>query len=192
VELLTALGRTLGFSFAAGINLYATVAILGLASRFGWADLPVQYRVFDNDWIIGAALALYTVEFFADKIPWVDSVWDAMHSFIRPAGGALIAATSIGDASPTVQGLAALAGAGLAASTHFTKAGTRAIANTSPEPFSNWILSLSEDGFVIALAVLALKYPLVAAIVVLAGLAIIIVLASWLIRGIGPRIRHAP
>ena len=192
MELLTALGRTLGFSFAAGINLYATVAILGLASRFGWADLPVQYRVFDNDWVIGAALALYTVEFFADKIPWVDSVWDAMHSFIRPAGGALIAAASIGDASPTVQALAALAGAGLAASTHFTKAGTRAIANTSPEPFSNWILSLSEDGFVIALAVLALKYPLIAAIVVLAGLAIIIVLASWLIRGIGSRIRHAP
>ena len=86
-----------------------------------------------------------------------------------------------------MQGLAALAGAGLAASTHFTKAGTRAIANTSPEPFSNWILSLSEDGFVIALAVLALKYPLIAAVVVLAGLAIIIVLASWLIRAIGRR-----
>ena len=190
MELLAALGRTLGFSFAAGINLYATIAILGLASRFGWADLPAQYRVFDNNWIIGAAIALYVVEFFADKIPWVDSIWDAMHSFIRPAGGALIAAVSIGNAPPAVQGLAALAGAGLAASTHFTKAGTRAIANTSPEPFSNWILSLSEDGFVIALAVLALKYPLIAAVVVLAGLAIIIVLASWLIRGIGRRVRR--
>jgi hypothetical protein len=115
-----------------------------------------------------------------------------MHSFIRPAGGALIAAASIGDAPPAVQGLAALAGAGLAASTHFTKAGTRAIANTSPEPFSNWILSLSEDGFVIVLAVLALEYPLIAAIVVLAGLAIIMVLASWLIRGFGRRLRRAP
>ena len=87
---------------------------------------------------------------------------------------------------------AALAGAGLAANIHFTKAGTRAIANTSPEPFSNWILSLSEDGFVIALAVLALTYPLIAAVVVLAGLAVIIVLASWLIRGIGRRVRRAP
>ena len=191
MELLTALGRTLGFSFAAGLNLYATVAILGLASRFGWADLPVQYRAFDNNWIIGAAIALYVVEFFADKIPWVDSVWDAVHSFIRPAGGALIAMASIGAAPPAVQGLAALAGAGLAASSHFTKAGTRAIANTSPEPISNWILSLSEDGFVIALAVLALKYPLIAAVVVLVGLAIITVLASWLIRGIGRRFRRA-
>ena len=80
MDMLSSLGRTMGFSFAAGINLYATVAILGLASRFGWVALPPQYQVFDNNWIIGGALALYVVEFVADKIPWVDSVWDAVHT----------------------------------------------------------------------------------------------------------------
>jgi hypothetical protein len=83
-NLIIALGRTLGFSFAAGINLYATVAILGLATRFGWVDLPPQYRVFDNNSIIGAAIVLYLVEFVADKIPWVDSFWDAIHTVVRP------------------------------------------------------------------------------------------------------------
>ena len=78
MEILTSLGRTMGFSFAAGLNLYATVAILGLASRYGWVALPPQYQVFDNNWIIGAALVLYVIEFVADKIPWVDSVWDAV------------------------------------------------------------------------------------------------------------------
>ena len=84
VEVLTTLGRTMGFSFAAGINLYATVAILGLASRFDWVALPPQFAVFDNDIVIVTALALYVIEFVADKIPWVDSVWDAMHTVIRP------------------------------------------------------------------------------------------------------------
>ena len=103
IEILAGLGRTLGFSFAAGINLYATVAILGLASRYGWVSLPEQYRVFDNDLIIGAALVLYVIEFFADKIPWVDSVWDAVHTVIRPVGGALIAVGTLGDASPAMK-----------------------------------------------------------------------------------------
>jgi hypothetical protein len=191
VELLAGLGRTLGFSFAAGINLYATVAILGLTSRFGWVDLPEQFRVFDNDWIIGVAVALYVVEFFADKIPWVDSIWDAGHTLIRPIGGALIAVASIGDATPTTQAAVALAGGALAASSHFTKAGTRAIANTSPEPFSNWILSLLEDGFVVALGVLALLYPLAAAIVVLTCLAFIAIFAYWLVGALRRRFRSA-
>ena len=95
----------MGFSFAAGINLYATVAILGLASRYGWVALPEQYRVFDNDWIIGAALVMYAVEFIADKIPWFDSVWDAVHTAIRPLGGALIAIGTLGDASPEMKTL---------------------------------------------------------------------------------------
>src|SRR5687767_3763819 len=114
IEALAALGRTLGFSFAAGINLYATVAILGLASRYGWVSLPEQYRVFDNDLIIGAAIVMYVIEFFADKIPWVDSVWDAVHTVIRPIGGAVIAIATLGDASPTVEGLVALLGGTLA------------------------------------------------------------------------------
>jgi hypothetical protein len=189
VELLTSLGRTLGFSFAAGINLYATVAMLGLASRFGWVDLPPQYDVFDSNWIIGAAAALYIVEFFADKIPWVDSLWDAVHTVIRPIGGALIAVASIGSATPSTQAIVALAGAALAASSHLTKAGTRAIANTSPEPFSNWILSLLEDGFVVALGVLALRYPLAAAVVVLVCLTLIVVFAYWLIGALRRRLR---
>src|SRR6185503_1000445 len=118
IEALSGLGRTLGFSFAAGINLYATVAILGLASRCGWVDLPPQYRVFDHDWIIGVAAALYVVEFFADKLPWIDSLWDAVHTVIRPIGGALIAVASIGSATPATQAIVALAGGALAASSH--------------------------------------------------------------------------
>jgi len=191
VDALSGFGRTLGFSFAAGVNLYATVAILGFAARYGWVDLPPQYQVFDNNWIIGAALILFVVEFFADKIPWVDSVWDAIHTIIRPIGGALIAVASIGHAPPATQTLVALVGAALAASTHLTKAGTRAVANTSPEPFSNWILSVSEDGFAIGLGLLALKYPLAAAIVVLVCLALIVVFAHWLIRAVRRRFRGA-
>jgi hypothetical protein len=182
MDLLASLGRMLGFSFAAGINLYATTAILGLATHFHWVDLPPQYAVFDNGWLIGAALALYCVEFAADKIPWVDSMWDAVHTVIRPLGGALIAVAAMGQVPHETQAFIALAGAALAASTHLTKAGTRAIANTSPEPFSNWILSLSEDGFVVALGVLALKYPLAAAVVVIVLLAAMAVLAGWLVQ----------
>ena len=184
VPLLSALGRTLGFSFAAGINLYATVAILGLAARYGWVDLPQQYQVFDNNWIIGGALGLYAVEFVADKIPWVDSVWDAVHTVIRPIGGAAIAVASLGQASPEMKVMIGLVGAALATSTHLTKAGTRAVVNTSPEPFSNWALSFSEDGFAIALGVLALKYPVAAAVVVVVSLALMVIFASFLLRAV--------
>ena len=182
MDLLSSLGRTMGFSFAAGINLYATVAILGLASRFGWVALPPQYQVFDNSWIIGGAIALYLVEFVADKIPWVDSVWDAVHSVVRPIGGAAIAVATLGDASPTVQTLVGLVGGALAASTHFSKAGTRVIANASPEPFTNWALSLGEDTFVVGLGLLALKYPAAAAVVVLVCLAVIVSFSVWIVR----------
>ena len=187
VEALAGLGRTLGFSFAAGINLYATVAILGLASRYGWVSLPPQYRVFDNDIIIGAAIVLYVVEFVADKIPWVDSLWDGVHTVIRPVGGALIAIGTLGEASPTVETLVGLLGGTLAAGTHFTKAGTRAVANTSPEPFSNWILSISEDVFVVSLGFIALKYPLIAAIIVLVGVVLMLIFATWIIRAVKRR-----
>ena len=181
-DFVSSLGRTLGLSFAAGINLYATVAILGLVTRFGWVDLPAQYRVFDNNWIIGIAIALYVVEFVADKIPWVDSLWDAIHTIIRPIGGALIAVASIGQAQPTFQVMAALAGALVATSTHAAKAGTRVVANTSPEPFSNWALSVAEDGLVITVGLLALSHPFAAAIIVIAALGVIIFTVSWLVR----------
>src|SRR6186713_452659 len=149
----------MGFSFAAGINLYATVAILGLASRFDWVALPPQFKVFDNDIVIGAAIVMYVIEFFADKIPWVDSAWDAVHTVIRPVGGALIAVAALGQASPTVEGLVALLGGTIAAGTHLTKAGTRAVANTSPEPFSNWALSFAEDIVAVGLTWVAVRHP---------------------------------
>ncbi len=190
VDILATLGRTMGFSFAAGINLYATVAILGLAERYGWVALPEQFRVFDNDIVIAVALALYVIEFVADKVPWLDSLWDAVHTLIRPVGGALIAVAALGQASPAVEGLVALLGGSLAAGTHFAKAGTRAVANTSPEPFSNWALSLGEDAFVIGLSALALKYPAAAAVVVAAALVLMIWCAAWIVRAVRRRWRR--
>src|SRR5688572_27325883 len=162
MDTLASLGRTLGFSLGAGINLYATVAILGLAQRFGWVTLPAQFHVFDHDVVIAVALVLYAIEFFADKIPWVDTLWDGLHSFVRPLGGALVAVAAHGQTSPTATVLVGLMGATVAASAHATKAGARAAANLSPEPVTNWLLSFGEDVFVVMLAVLALSHPVVA------------------------------
>jgi hypothetical protein len=172
MDLLPTLGRTLGFSLAAGVNLYATVAMLGLATRLDWVDLPPQFRVFDNPWIIGAALVLYAVEFVADKVPWVDTIWDTAHTLVRPLGGALIAVSTLGEASPWVQGLAAVLG------------GTRAAVNVSPEPFTNWGLSIAGDAFVLALGVLALTYPVAALAVTLGCAVAILLMLRWLVRWI--------
>jgi hypothetical protein len=182
MDLIATLGRTLGFSFAAGVNLYATVAILGLAARYGWVSLPPQFQAFNSDIVIGAAIVMYLVEFFADKIPYLDSVWDLIHTAIRPLGGALIAVTTLGDASPTVEGLVALLGGTVAAGSHLTKTSTRAVANTSPEPFSNWALSLGEDLFVVGLGYLALKYPVAALIVASVLLVLIVVFLAVIVR----------
>ena len=190
MELLASMGRTMGFSFAAGINLYATVAILGLASRYGWVALPPQFQAFDNNWIIGGAIALYVIEFVADKIPWVDSVWDAVHTVIRPVGGAAIAVATLGETSTATETLVAVLGGALAASTHLTKSGTRVMANASPEPFSNWALSIGEDMFVVSLGFLALKYPAVAAVVVIVCLALIIAFSAWILRAVRRRFRR--
>jgi hypothetical protein len=179
---LVTLGRTLGFSFAAGVNLYATVAILGLAARYGWVDLPPQFQAFNNPLIIGTALVLYLVEFFADKIPYFDSLWDMLHTAIRPLGGALIAVTTLGEASPGLQGLVALLGGTVAAGSHFTKTSTRAVANTSPEPASNWALSFSEDVFVVGLGYLALAHPIAALIVAGVLLILIVIFAAVIVR----------
>ncbi|MFN2382976.1 MAG: DUF4126 domain-containing protein [Gemmatimonadota bacterium] len=182
MDTLVTLGRTLGFSFTAGINLYATVAVLGLVERFDWVALPPQFAVFDNNWVIGAALALYVIEFVADKIPFVDTIWDGAHTVIRPLGGALIAIATLGPADPTVQALVALLGGAVAGTTHVAKAGSRAMVNTSPEPFSNTIVSVMEDGFVFALAAISLLVPLVALGIVAALLVVIAVFATVLIR----------
>ena len=182
MDLLISLGRTLGFSLTSGVNLYATVAVLGLAARFQWVTLPPQYQVFNSDWVIGGALALYAIEFVADKIPWIDSLWDTVHTIIRPLGGAAVAIATLGDASPEYQTLIGIAGGVIAAGSHLTKASARVAANASPEPFSNWFLSLAEDAFVLGLGVLALKYP-IAALVVTALIVLAILLAvHWIIR----------
>jgi hypothetical protein len=182
MDLMVTLGRTLGFSFAAGINLYATVAILGLASRYGWVSLPPQFQAFDSDLIIGAAIVMYLIEFFADKIPYVDTLWDMIHTAIRPVGGALIAVTTLGEASPTVEGLVALMGGAVAAGSHLTKTSTRAAANASPEPFSNWLLSLGEDLFVVGLGYLALQHPVAALVVASVLVVLILVFLALIIR----------
>ena len=179
---LVTLGRTLGFSLAAGVNLYATVAILGLAARYGWVELPGQYQAFNSNVVIGAAIVMYLVEFFADKIPYFDSLWDLMHTAIRPIGGALIAVATLGEASPTVEGLVALLGGTVAAGSHLTKTSTRAVANTSPEPMSNWLLSGAEDLFVVGLGFLALQYPVAALIVTVVVIALIVIFAAVIIR----------
>lgn len=190
MDLLVSLGRTLGFSLTSGVNLYATVAVLGLAARFQFVALPPQYQVFNNDWVIGAALLMYVVEFIADKIPWVDSIWDSVHTVIRPLGGAAVAIATLGDASPGVQTLIGLAGGAIAAGGHLTKASTRVAVNASPEPFSNWALSFIEDVFVIGLGLLALKYP-IAALVITTLIVIAIVFAlRWIIRKLRGIIRQ--
>jgi hypothetical protein len=175
-------GRTLGFSLAAGVNLYATVAILGLAARYGWVDLPPQFQVFNHEVVIGAAIVMYLIEFLADKVPYFDSLWDGIHTVIRPVGGALIAVATLGEASPTIEGLAALLGGTVAAGSHLTKTSTRAVANTSPEPLSNWLLSIGEDIFVVGLGYLALQYPVAALIVTAVAVVLIAVFAAVIVR----------
>ena len=192
MELIALLGRTAAFSFAAGVNLYATVAVIGLASRFDWVALPPQFEIFDSNLVIGVALVLYLVEFFADKVPYVDTLWDIVHTAIRPLGGAVVAVASVGDASPAAQGLAALVGGTLAAGSHFTKAGTRAVANTSPEPFSNWALSLAEDGLVVGLGVLALTYPVAALVITAVLVGLMAVFAAAILRAVRRRFTRRP
>jgi len=177
----TAVAQLIPLAFASGLNIYATVAVLGLCEHFHVVDLPPQFRAFDHPVIIGVALAMYLVEFVADKIPWFDSAWDAVHTVVRPIGGALVAVNAMGHASPVMTALAALLGGSIAMTTHVTKAGTRAAVNTSPEPFSNWVLSLGEDAVAIGLSYFALQHPYAAAIVAIVLLVAMITLASYIV-----------
>lgn len=188
MDLVASLGRTLGFSLTSGVNLYATVAILGLATRYEWVSLPPQYDVFASDWVIGLALLLYAVEFIADKIPWIDSLWDSVHTFIRPVGGALVAIGTLGESSAAYEVIMGLIGGTIAAGSHFTKASTRVAVNASPEPFSNWALSFFGDAFVLGLGLLALRYPVAAFVVSVLILLVIVFALRWIVRklrGIG-------
>jgi hypothetical protein len=189
MTLLSALGYAIPFALASGLNVYATVAVLGLCSRYDVVALPAQFQAFAHPWVIGLSITMYLVEFVADKVPWFDSVWDAIHTVIRPVGGAVIAATAVGDASPAVETLAALLGGSVAMTTHLGKAGTRAAANASPEPFSNWGLSLLEDGIAVGLTYMALEHPYLALAVALVLLTVIIVFATVLVRFLRRRFR---
>ncbi len=181
MEILSTLGVALGFATLSGINLYLTTLLAGLAIRFNWVDLADKYdslAILANPWIIGVAGVLFLFEFFADKIPWVDSGWDAVHTFIRPVGGTLLALAALGDLDPAMTVVAALLGGGTSLITHATKAGSRLLINMSPEPVSNIVTSVSEDGLVLGGLGLMAFAPAIAFFVFLA----IVILAVWLSR----------
>jgi hypothetical protein len=167
MEWFSTLSLALGSAWTSGINLYATVTVLGLLQKFGMTKLPGGLDVLDNWWIIGIAGGLYLVEFFADKIPYLDSVWDVIHTFIRVPAGAAVAYAATNHMDASVYTIATLLGGGLALSSHGTKAALRAGANLSPEPVSNWVLSLSEDVVAFGGSLLAVFAP-VAIVIVLA------------------------
>jgi hypothetical protein len=175
MEWFSTLSLALGTAWTAGINLYATVAVLGLLQKLGSVKLPGGLDVLDNWWIIGIAAFLYAVEFFADKVPYVDSVWDVIHTFIRVPAGAAVAYAATNDMDASAYTIATLLGGGLALSSHATKAGLRAGANLSPEPVSNWVLSLVEDIIAFVGAILAVFAPMVIAII----LVIFVIFFVW-------------
>jgi hypothetical protein len=174
----------LGASWGSGINLYASVLTLGVLGITGNVALPPGLEVLSNPLVIAAAGLMYAVEFFVDKIPGVDTVWDTIHTFIRIPAGAVLAAGAMGGMGPGIELAAALIGGGLAAGTHATKAGTRAVVNTSPEPFSNWTLSIGEDVAVIGGLWAALNHPWVFLALLVAFIALMVWLVPKIWRGI--------
>lgn len=165
MNLISTLSLAMGSSWVSGIRLYAAVATLGLLGRFAHLRLPGELELLTNWWIIGIASTLFITEFFADKIPYLDTTWDVIHTFIRIPAGAVLAAAAFGDFNRTVQIVALLVGGGLALSAHGTKATARAAINLSPEPFSNLVVSLIED--VVAIASIALAFLLPVALIIL-------------------------
>ncbi|MGH9872881.1 MAG: DUF4126 domain-containing protein [Pyrinomonadaceae bacterium] len=165
MNLIGTLAIAMGTSWVSGIRLYAAVATLGLLGRFAHLSLPGELNILTNWWVIGIAAALFVIEFFADKIAYVDSVWDVVQTFIRIPAGAVLAAAAFGDFDRSVQVIALLLGGGLAFSAHATKASARAAINLSPEPASNIVVSLVED--VVALISIVLAYVLPVVLIVL-------------------------
>lgn len=162
----------MGASWVSGINLYACVATLGLLSRFGQLQLPGELEVLTSWWVIGVALALYVIEFVADKVPLVDSTWDVIHTFIRVPAGAVLAAGAFGDFDRSIQLIALLLGGGLALTSHGTKAATRVALNASPEPVSNSVASIIEDVIAVVSVVISVFVPVLIFVIVGAGLVI--------------------
>lgn len=177
MSFIETLAVSMGASWVSGINLYAAVATLGLLGRFADLKLPGDLDVVTNWWVIGVALVLFVIEFIADKIQLVDSLWDIIHTFIRIPAGAVLAATAFGDFDRSVQVIALLLGGGLALSSHGTKAATRALINTSPEPVSNIVVSLSEDILAVVTVVAAVFLPVVVFLIIAAGL----IFSFWLL-----------
>jgi hypothetical protein len=179
---LEALGLALGAGFSSGLNLYATVATLGLLQRFGVIHLPDSLSVVSHPIVLGVAFGLYLLEFFADKVPWLDTIWDAVHTFIRPPAAAVIAYGATGAVSPEWRWAAALLAGGVALTAHSTKATTRAAVNTVPEPFSNWALSFGEDLLAVWLTWFATAHPTAAIAIVVALLVLCAFLLYYLFR----------
>ncbi len=176
------LGLALGAGFSSGLNLYATVATLGLLQRFGVLHLPPGLQVLSHPWVLAIAIALYFLEFFADKIPYFDTFWDALHTFIRPPAAALLSFAAAGGAPPEWRWAAALLAGGVALTSHGTKASARAAVNTTPEPFSNWFLSFGEDVLAVWLTWMATTHPLATTIIVVALVALCAFLLYHLFR----------
>jgi hypothetical protein len=176
------LGLALGAGFSSGLNLYATIATLGLLQRFGVIHLPASLQVLSHPWVLGIAIALYVIEFLADKIPYVDSVWDAIHTVIRPPAAALVAYSAAGAAPPEWRWGAALLAGGVALTSHGTKASARAAANASPEPFSNWTLSLGEDVLAVWLTWMSTVHPRATIVVVVLLIALAVFILFHLFR----------
>ncbi|MEJ2089547.1 MAG: DUF4126 domain-containing protein [Gammaproteobacteria bacterium] len=183
-DLIQTIALTLGVAWASGINLYAAVAVLGLGGATGYVDLPASLEVVQDPVVIVAAAFMYCVEFMADKTPGVDSAWDALHTFIRIPAGAMLAAGAAGSVDPAIAIAAGLLGGSVTAATHATKAGTRVLINTSPEPFSNWAASFAEDIAVFAGLWAALNHPVLFLVVILAFLILVCFLLPKLARGI--------
>jgi hypothetical protein len=181
------LASILGISFAAGLNAYATVLALGVLQHLEIVHLPAGLEVLGSPFVLLGVSALYVIEFIADKVPYVDSIWDAIHTVIRPAAGALLAYGVAGNVDPQWQVIAALVGGGVALTSHTAKASTRAAANVSPEPFSNWTLSVTEDVLSFGLVWLTGAHPMVALFLALTLVAIAVFII-WKLAGFARRI----
>jgi hypothetical protein len=179
---LALVGLLLGASVASGLRLYATVAVLGFLGRAGVLALPAGLSVLANQWVIVVAAALYLVEFLADKIPIVDSIWDLVHTFIRAPAAALLAWAALSGVQPEWRVIAALLCGGVALSAHGLKSSARVALNTSPEPVTNWVASFAEDGLTAFLLLLAVKYPLAAALVAGGVVLLALLLVGWIGR----------
>ncbi len=177
MQSIETIALVMGVAWASGINLYAAIATLGALGLTGHINLPPDLEVLSNPLVLAAAGLMYSIEFITDKVPGLDTLWDAIHTFIRIPAAVVLSASAIGDVSPALTIAAGLVGGSLATVSHATKAGSRVIINTSPEPVSNWTVSLGEDIAVFTGLWVALNYPAV----FLALLAIMILLMIWLL-----------